>query len=64
MNRDCPHCGKEIHVFDEECPSCGTSSKPGVLLAMSAIVYGHRKLLLLIAVLIVSWIILSKISNL
>lgn len=63
MHRACPHCGKEIDVFDETCGACGKPSKPGVLLAAAAIVHGHRSLLLLIAALIVSWIVLSKISG-
>jgi len=63
MNRACPHCGQQIHVFDEECAACGKPSKPGLLLAAAAIVHGHRSLLLMIAALVVSWIILSKISG-
>ena len=64
MNRECPHCGKEIEVFDEACAACGKPSKPGVLLATAAILHGHRSLFLMVAALVVSWIILSKIFNL
>lgn len=63
MIRNCPHCGKGIDVFDEECPSCGKPSKPGVLLSLAAIIHGHRQLLLLIAGLVVIWIVLSKLFN-
>lgn len=64
MNRACPHCGQEIHVFDEECPACGKASKPGVLLATASIVHGYRSVILLVAILVASWFILSKILNL
>ncbi len=64
MNRACPHCNKEIDVFDEQCAACGKSSKPGVMLATVAILHGHRSMILMIAALIVGWIILTKIFNL
>jgi len=64
MNRACPHCGKEKDVFDEQCASCGKSSKPGVLLAVAAILHGYRSMLLMIAALVVSWLILTKIFHL
>ena len=64
MNRECPHCGQEIEVFAEGCGSCGKPSKPGVLLAAAAIVHSHRSLLLLVAALVASWFILSKLANL
>lgn len=63
MNRACPHCGKEMHVFDDQCGACGKPSKPGVLLAAAAILHGHRSLLLMVAALIVSWIVLTKIFD-
>ena len=63
MNRECPHCGKEINVFDEECASCGKASRPGVLLSIAAILHGYRSMILLVAALIASWFILSKILN-
>lgn len=63
MNRECPHCGKEIDVFATECVSCGKPSKPGVLLATAAILHGYRSMILLVAALVLSWIILSKIAN-
>jgi hypothetical protein len=63
MNRACPHCGQEIHVFDEECASCGKPSKPGLLKATASIFHDHRSLILLIAALVVGWIILSKIFH-
>lgn len=64
MNRACPHCGKVIDVFDELCASCGKPSKPGVLLATLAILHGHRSMILMIAALIASWLILTKIFHL
>jgi predicted amidophosphoribosyltransferase len=63
MNRECPHCGKEIHVFDEECPACGKPSKPGLLLAIASILHGYRSMFLLVAALLVSWIILWKLFD-
>ena len=61
MNRPCPHCGKEIDVFDEKCPTCWKASKPGFLLSIAAIVHGYRSLLFLVGVLVASWFILWNI---
>ena len=64
MNRACPYCSKEIDVFDEQCSSCGKPSRPGMFLATAAILHGHRSMILMIAALIASWIILTKIFKL
>ena len=59
MERDCPHCKVKMDVFDEECPSCATPSKPGALLSAAAIIHGHRSILFLVAGLTAGWFILS-----
>ncbi len=59
MNRFCPHCSAKIHVFDEECPVCKKTSKPGALLTVAGIIHAWRKVILLAAILTASWIIMS-----
>ncbi len=61
MLRPCPHCSKEIDVFDEDCTACGGRSKAGFLLQIAAVIHGHRSVLFLVAVLVVAWVILSRI---
>lgn len=61
MTRTCPHCKAKMEVFDESCPACGKASKPGALIAAAEIIYGHRSIIFVIAVLAVAWIILSKL---
>ncbi len=59
MLRPCPHCKTKMEVFDEECPACGKPSKPSAMLTFAAVIHGHRKLILLAAILILSWMILT-----
>ena len=59
MMRPCPHCKTKMEVFDEACPTCGKHSKPGLLISIAEMIYGHRSLLFVAAVLAVAWIILS-----
>ncbi len=59
MLRPCPHCNTKMEVFEEACPACGKQSKPGLLLSVAEIIYGHRSLLFVAAVLIAAWFILS-----
>ena len=61
MTRPCPRCGKQMAVFDEACPACGKPSKPGVFLSVAEVVYGHRSLLFVAAVLVIAWIMLSRL---
>ncbi|MDD5759986.1 MAG: hypothetical protein PHI06_13005 [Desulfobulbaceae bacterium] len=61
MKRICPHCSAEMHVFDEPCAACGKPSRPGLLLAIATILHGYRSMILMIAVLVVSWVILTKV---
>ena len=61
MKRICPHCGKEMEVFDEGCPSCGRPSKPGAMLSVAAVLHGYRSWFVLIGALTVGWIILSRL---
>ena len=48
-------------VFDEECPACHKASKPGLLLSLAAIIHGHRKVILLAAILAAAWVIMTRL---
>jgi RNA polymerase subunit RPABC4/transcription elongation factor Spt4 len=61
LTRPCPHCNTKIDVFDEVCPACGKTSKPGTLISIAAIIYGHRSFIFVLVVLVVAWIILDKL---
>ena len=61
MLRPCPHCKAEMDVFDEVCPACGEQSKACLTHRIAAVIHGHRSLLFLAAVLVVAWVILSRI---
>jgi len=50
-----------MDVFDEECPACKKPSKPGALLTFAGILYGWRKVILLAAILTITWIIMEKL---
>jgi len=59
MERNCPHCGVKMDVFDEACHSCGSTSKPGILLSAAAVIHGHSSVLVLVAGLTAGWFIMS-----
>jgi hypothetical protein len=61
MLRPCPQCKAQMDVFDEDCPACGHHSKACVPHRIAAVVHGYRSLLFLAAVLVVAWILLSRI---
>lgn len=63
MKRPCPHCKTKMEVFDEACPNCGKGSKPGLFISMAEIIYGHRSLLFVAAVLAAAWFILSRLID-